>query len=82
MALFTQVGFLPRVLFKEVLLTDDLRSGHIITSSSPLELLCSELPNDLNICLHFLNYSLEKLGTRETYSHKLKDESYLVKKLL
>lgn len=54
------------VLLFKVLLTDVLRSGPNITGSSSLELLNSELPNDLNICLHFINYSPEKLGTRET----------------
>lgn len=72
-------GFYPRVLLlKEVRPTDALRSGHIITRSSPLELSHSELPNDVFV------YTFKITPWRSQGSEKceLKDESYLVKKLL
>ena len=55
MVLFIQVGLLFKgSLFKKFLPTVDLRNGDIISRYLPLELLHSELPHDLNICLHFL----------------------------
>lgn len=86
MALFIQVGVLYSVPLVKVLSTHDLKSDHYhyrkLTFWSPLEILNSELPNDLTICLHFINYSPEKEGTRKAYSHQLNDKSYLVIKLL
>lgn len=58
--------FYPSVsLFKDVLFPDDLRIGHNITRSLSLELLNSELANNLNICLCFINHSLKKPGPEE-----------------
>lgn len=55
---------LPKGLSVPIASRHSLRTGRIITSTSLLDLFNNEFPNEFNVCLYFVNYSLKKLGTR------------------